>query len=159
MFLVPIEGDIVHTVDGADFTVIEYSNFKSNGPCVYVKGESSTTPIYFFDIQSVNGIKVSFNSQSKVLEALGHFKRKIHLPQKHDKIKVDGSDEFIKVSTLKLHSRSLGLSRGLLVIGEDDEAYSLQQIVEIKRPIGESYFDKKKFNKLYKDYLGYKDKK
>jgi hypothetical protein len=159
MFVVPVEGDVINTVDGGEFITVSYTNYKNNGPCVYVKGESTTTPIYFFDIQSINGIKVAFNSQAKILEALGHFKRKIHLPQKHDKIKVEGNEDFIKVSTLKLHSRSLGLSRGLLVVGEDGEAYSLQQITEIKRPIGESFFDGKRFKKLYKDYLGYKEKK
>jgi len=159
MYLVPIKGDQIQTSDGAEFTVSEYSNFKSSGPCVYVTSESTVAPIYFFDIQSVNGVKVSYNTQSKVLEALGHFKRKIHLPQKHDKIQVDGSEDYIKVDAIKLHSRSLGLSRGMLIIGSDGEHYSLQQITHIKRPIGDSFFDRKKFLKMYDDYLGYKDKK
>ena len=155
MYIVPIVNDIVTTADGAEFTVQDYSNFRNQGPAVYVAHESKAMPIYFFDIATVNGIKVEYNNQSKVLEVLGHFKRKIHLPQKHDKIKVIGSEDFIKVSGVKLHSRSLGLSRGLLIMGEDGEAYSIQQIEDIKRPIGDSFFDVKKWNKLYKEYKGH----
>jgi hypothetical protein len=158
MFIVPIDGDKVTTADGVEFEVTDYSNFRNQGPCVYVAHESSAMPIYFFDIASVNGVKVEYNQQSKVLEVQGHFKRKIHLPQKHDKIQITGSEDWIKVTGVKLHSRSLGLSRGLLIIGEDGEAYSIQQIQAIKRPIGDSFFDYKRFNKLYKEYRGHDHK-
>lgn len=157
MWVVPIAGDTINTVDGGDYIVSEYTNFKSVGPACYVEHEAKMVVIYFMDIQSLNGVKVEYNAQSKVLEALGKFKRKIHLPQKHDKIQVDGSEDFIKVQNIKLHSRSLGLSRGLLIIGEDGEAYSLQSIANIKRPVGDSFFDRKRFNKFYHDYEGHKD--
>jgi hypothetical protein len=157
MWIVPIKGDSIVSKDGTDYIVDSYNNFKASGPAVLIEQEGKVTPIYFVDIQSVNGVNVEFNNQSKVLEALGKFKRKIHLPQKHDKIIVKGSEDYIKVANLKLHSKSLGLSRGLLVIGEDGEAYSLQLIQTIKRPVGDSFFDRKKFLKFYDDYIGHKD--
>lgn len=158
MIIVPILKDIIVTTDNVELIVNDYSNFKTAGPCVYATPSEGgkPMPVYFLDIASVNGVKVEFNNQSKVLEVLGHFKRKIHLPQKHDKIEING--EFIKVDNVKLHSKPLGLSRGLLIIGADDEAYSLQQISNIKRPIGDSYFDEKHFKKLYKEYLGFEHK-
>ena len=153
MYIVPIDKDNIVTTDGAEVEVTDYSNFKPSGPCVFVAGEKTSMPIYFQDIASINGVKVDYNNSSKVLEPLGHFKRKIHLPQKHDKIMVKG--EWIKVNGVKLHSRSLGLSRGLLIMGEDGEAYALQQVEDIKRPIGDSYFDKKRFLKIYSEYKGH----
>jgi hypothetical protein len=158
MWCVPIKNDIIKTTDGIEFAVIEYSNFKDKGPVVYCKHDSVTSPIYFFDIAEINDIKVSFNTQSKILEALGNLKRKIHLPQKHDKITVlvDGEELIKKVANIKLHSRSIGLSKGMLIIDSEGDHYSLQQIIDIKRPIGDHDFDQKKFKKIYHDYLGYK---
>ena len=152
MYIVPIDDDIITTSDGTEFEVAGFSNFRDAGPAVYVAHEGKTMPIYFADIVTVNGTGVEYNKQSKVLEVTGHFKRKIHLPQKHEKIMVSGSEDWIKVAGVKLHSRPLGLSRGLLVIGEDGEAYSLQQIDGIRRPVGDSFFDKKRFIKMYKEY-------
>jgi hypothetical protein len=155
MYVVPIKGDLIKTIDGAEFTVAEYTNFKSRGPAVYVEQESSSNAlaIYFFDIEELNGIKVTYNSSTKILSALGHFKRKQHLPQKHDIITTEDTKTF-KVSDLKLHNRKYGLSHGLLIIGSDDEVYSLKDIVAIKRSFGDSFFDKKQFQKTYSDYLG-----
>lgn len=170
MFIVPIKGDVIQTVDDGEFTVAAYSNFKSKGPCIYAQSDtdnsSSNVPIYFFDIKQLNGIKIEFNNASKILNALGFFKRKQHLPQKHDTIFVDDEDseeeevkqKKVKVKELKLHNRNLGLSKGLLVIGEDDQPYSLSSINKIKRFSGDSFFDKAKFQKLYSDYLGYNGK-
>ena len=165
MLIVPIKGDVIKTSDDSEFTVEAYSNFKNKGPAVYVEhgaGEK-TLPIYFFDIIEVNGIKVEFNNMSKVLNALGFMKRKQHLPQKHDVITVEDSEneseesttKKVKVTELKLHNRNLGLSRGLIIVGDDDNNYSLKDIKAIKRASGDSYFDKNKFVKIYKDYLGY----
>jgi len=173
MWVVPIKGDVVRTSDDTEFTVEAYSNFKGKGPCVYVEhtGGDKTLPIYFFDIESVNGIKVEFNNQSKIMNAMGYMKRKQHLPQKHDTITVadygvgEESDDKepktkkVKVNELKLHNRNLGLSRGLLIIADDDEVYSLKDIITIKRVSGDSYFDATKFQKIYTDYLGYREKR
>lgn len=155
MYVVPVKGDLIRTTDGGEFTVSEFSNFKSKGPAVYVEQENSSNAlaIYFFDIEELNGIKVSYNTQTKVLNAQGHLKRKQHLPQKHDTI-INEDTKTFKVAELKLHNRKYGLSHGLLIIGDDDEAYSLRDIVAIKRSFGDSFFDKKHFQKTYSDYLG-----
>ncbi len=176
MLVVPIKGDIITTEDDNEFTVAGFTNFKNKGPAIYVKSnpdsDSQTTlPIYFFDIKNLNGIKVEFNNTSKVLNALGMFKRKHHLPQKDDYIFIDIDEEDddteedkdatskkVKVKDLKLHNKNIGLSRGLVVLGDDGVVYSLQSINRIKRSHGDSFFDKSQFLKLYKDYLGYNGK-
>jgi hypothetical protein len=164
MLVVPINGDIITTEDDNEFTVAGFTNFKDKGPAVYVKSNDdtkATLPIYFFDIKNLNGIKVEFNNSSKVLNALGIIKRKIHLPQKEDSIFIERDDENeteVKVKELKLHNKNIGLSRGLVVIGDDKVVYSLGSINRIKRTHGDSFFDKAKFLKLYTDYLGYNGK-
>jgi hypothetical protein len=155
MWAVPIDGDNITTADNLDFTVIGFTNLKSKGPAVYVESEteSKAPPVYFFDIKKVNGVEVDFPSTSKILNAVGFLKRKIHLPQKHDVILVNGKE--VKVKELKLHNKNLGLSRGLVIIDEDGDKYSLTDIEDIQRVRGDSFFDKKKFQKIYMDYLGY----
>ncbi len=177
MLVLPIKGDIITTEDDNEFTVAGFTNFKDKGPAIYVKSnpdaEAKTTlPIYFFDIKNLNGIKVEFNNSSKVLNALGMLKRKHHLPQKDDYIFIEideddndeeesntnSSSKKVKVKDLKLHNKNIGLSRGLVVLGDDGVVYSLQSINRIKRSHGDSFFDKSQFLKLYKDYLGYNGK-
>jgi|688.fasta_scaffold07849_5 hypothetical protein len=174
MLVVPIKGDIITTEDGDEFTVAGFTNFRDKGPAVYVKSNpdsesKSTLPIYFFDIKNLNGIKVEFNNSSKVLNALGMLKRKLHLPQKDDYIIIeiddddkeedtDTSTKKVKVKELKLHNKNIGLSRGLVILGDDAVIYSLESINRIKRSHGDSFFDKSQFLKLYKDYLGYNGK-
>lgn len=178
MLVVPIKGDIITTEDDNEFTVAGFTNFKNKGPAVYVQSSSSdasdtksTLPIYFFDIKNLNGIKVEFNNTSKVLNALGMLKRKLHLPQKDDYIFITSSDDDddndnedgkkdtkVKVKELKLHNKNIGLSRGLVVLSDDGVVYSLGSINRIKRSHGDSFFDKSQFLKLYKDYLGYNGK-
>ncbi|MEM2159599.1 MAG: hypothetical protein QXN55_01440 [Candidatus Nitrosotenuis sp.] len=157
MFVVPIKSDIIKTKDGGIFTVLEYTNFKSKGPAVYVKAETPFV-IYFFDIDEINDVKVDFNGTTKVFTALGHLKRKIHLPQKHDTITlIDGDDEkTVLVETLKLHSKTIGLSRGLVFIDKDGDRHSLSEIGDIERSTGTSFFDRKKFARMYTDYFGEK---
>lgn len=169
MWVVPIAGDNITTTDNVQATVKSYSNFKSKGPCVYVEsdsGEKVAAPIYFFDIKELNGVQVEYPSSSKILNAMGFLKRKLHLPQKHDVITVHKKEHNeeeaesaptikVKVRELKLHNRNIGLSRGLVIIGEDDEQYSLGDILDIKRVSGDSYFDQKKFMRTYDDYVGY----
>lgn len=168
MWIVPIKNDIITTTDDTEFTVTGYTNYKSKGPCVYVTHSSgdSAVSVYFFDIKQLNGVKVEFNNASKILNSLGFVKRKIHLPQKHDVIYVDDTNEDeegnetivqkkIKVEDIKLHNRNMGLSRGMLIVGDDDVLYPLKSINRIKRTGGDSYFDKSRFVKTYVDYLGY----
>lgn len=130
---------------------------KINGPAVYVQSEDKQIPIYFFDIVELNGIKVLYSSTMRILEAHGNLKRKVHLPQKGDKIVIKQDDELItkKVETLKLHSRSIGLSRGLIIIDDSGDHISLSQITDIKRKFNDKLFDKYRFMKLYTDYMGY----
>jgi hypothetical protein len=157
MFVVPIKNDIIKTKDGGTFTVLEYTNFKSKGPAVYVKADTPFV-IYFFDIDEINDVKVDFNGATKVFSALGHLKRKIHLPQKHDTVTlIDGDNEkTLLVETLKLHSKSIGLSRGLVFIDSEGNKHSLGSIGDIERSTGTSFFDRKKFAHLYRDYFGEK---
>lgn len=93
----------------------------------------------------------------RILEAHGDLKRRVHLPQKGDKIVIKDDNDLItkKVDTLKLHSRSIGLSRGLIIVDENGEHIALNQIQDIKRKFNEKLFDKYRFMKLYKDYMGY----
>lgn len=168
MWIVPIKNDVITTTDDVQFTVTGYTNYKAKGPAVYVDHSSgdSSVPVYFFDIKELNGIKVEFNSSSKILNSLGFVKRKFHLPQKHDIIYVDDTKEDedgtesttqkkVKVEEIKLHNRNMGLSRGMLIVGDDEVLYPLKSINRIKRTSGDSYFDKTRFVKTYVDYLGY----
>ena len=70
----------------------------------------------------------------------------------------DTSTKKVKVKELKLHNKNIGLSRGLVILGDDAVIYSLESINRIKRSHGDSFFDKSQFLKLYKDYLGYNGK-
>jgi len=165
MFVVPLANDKIENRDGESFTVLSYTNFKSTGPAVYAQYEVSSQPIliYFFDITKINGVSVDFIRGSKVLNANGHIKRKIHIPQKHDTLIVvkkhtelvsDEHDRVI-VQDLKLHNKMIGISMGMVVKGDDENAYRLEDIVDIKRAAGGDFFNRKKFLKIYSDYRGY----
>lgn len=177
MLVVPLKGDRIVTKDGASLLVEGYTNFKNRGPAVYCSstnaefnsGDGQFIAIYFFDIDKINDVRVEFNSSSKVLNALGRLKRKIHLPQQHDLIEVfkpsnneDGSkSQFdksakVKVSGLKLHSKKYGIAKGLLIEDEDKNVYLLDEILDIEREIGNSLFNKKLFLKIYGEYVGHK---
>ena len=158
MLVVPLTNDTIKTKDGAELKVLAFSNFKSKGPVVYVEHEAGTPAvvIYYFDIEKINDVRVEFNTSSKVFSSLGFIKRKFHLPQPGDVITI--SDREAKVKSLKLHSKSVGLSQGLLVKADDGEYYTLSQIDGIKRSNGTEDFDKKKFLRFYSEYKdkGYK---
>lgn len=158
MLVVPVSGDTITTKDGAEIKVLSFTNFKSKGPAVYVEHEAGipAVVIYFFDIEKINGTRVEFNTSSKVFSSLGFIKRKFHLPQPGDELTV--GDKSIKVKSLKLHSKNLGLTQGLLVRDSDGIYYTLTQIDGIKRSNGTDTFDKKKFLAFYSEYKdkGYK---
>lgn len=163
MLVVPIKGDRITTKDSLEFTVDSYTNFKPD-PAVYVDVPRGQNPIvYFQDVDLINGVKVEYNKSSKVFTALGIIKRKHHLPQPKDIITVDrpggpedAGDDDTTVKTPKLHSRAIGLSRGLVIIDTDDNVFSLGDIVDIDRDVGGDSFDRQKFTRYYKDYLGRK---
>lgn len=161
MLVVPLKGDSITTTDGPKFTVDSYTNFKTD-PAVYVevpRGQNSI--VYFQDIEEINGVKVEYNKSSKVFTALGVIKRKYNLPQPKDTITVerpggpdDAGDDDSEVKTPKLHSKAIGLSRGLVIIDKEDNVFSLGDIIEIDRSVGGEHFDRKKFLRYYKDYTG-----
>lgn len=165
MNVVPLSGDNIETTDGGLYTVVSYTNYKPKGPAVYVTvqgaEQTSATPvIYFFDIQKIQDVHVEFDNSSKTFKAAGKIKRLYHLPQVNDKISIlkddtpaDKDNDVIKVEKLKLHNKSEGISKGLLICGEDT-CYMLDDILAIDRVIGSDSFDRRKFLKLYKDYTG-----
>ena len=165
MFVVPLNKDVIITSDGYQYKVIEYTNFKDAGPAVYVSEQGVKTPklVYFTDITSLNGVKVEYSKQTKLLKALGRVDRPIHLPQPDDSIVVlsdniavdTNSPETHEVVGLKLKSKSAGISKGLVVVVDDVEKYiKLSNILDIKRAIGSSEFNRDLFKALYKDYMG-----
>jgi hypothetical protein len=164
MFVVPLPKDVITTKDGAELEVITYTNFKTKGPAVYVEHQPGTPAvvIYFFDIEKINGVRVDLNGSSKVFNALGKIKRRFHLPQPNDQITVSKSSEespdgtdIVEVQTLKLHSRNLGLSKGLLIQDKDKTYHRLNDILDLKRAVGGDTFNKKAFLRLYSEYRGY----
>mgnify|MGYP003588707629 FL=1 len=162
MLVVPLPKDTITTKDGAELEVIAYTNFKSKGPAVYVEHQAGTpaVAVYFFDIEKINGVRVEFNTSSKVFTALGNIKRKIHLPQPNDQIIIQSADpeaepDIIEVKDLKLHSKQIGLGHGMVIRDKDGKVFRLADVFDIKRAVGGDSFDKKKFLKLYSEYRGY----
>lgn len=166
MFVVPLPKDVITTKDGAELEVITYTNFKSKGPAVYVEHNPGTPAviIYFFDIEKINGVRVELNNSSKVFNALGKIKRRFHLPQSNDQlvIKKDAENpdesDIVAVKELKLHSKNLGLSKGLLVRDKDGTYYRLDDIQDIKPAVGGDSFNRRKFLRYYSEYRGYTGK-
>lgn len=170
MQIVPLPGDTIVTKDGAELLVAGYNNFKSKGPAVFCKESEQNSQfitVYFFDIEKINDVRVEFSNSSKIFNALGRVKRKIHLPQPHDFIFVfgknegDENDNFndskkVKVVGYKLHNKKNGISKGLLIEDEDKNVYMLDEVLDLKREIGTTYFERKHFLRIYKDYLGHK---
>ena len=155
MLIVPIEKDTIKTKDNLIYKVVEYTNYKDGGPAVYgkVKGDKTLTLIYFFDIVEINGVPVEFVKGAKVFNALGKIFRAQHLPQPDDKLIIADEKE-VEVKSLKLRSKTIGPSKGLLVKDDNDDYYRLKQITDIERNLHDDRFDKAEFMKLYHDYLG-----
>jgi hypothetical protein len=166
MWVVPLPTDIITTTDDQQYEVKHFSNYKAKGPCALVKPVDGTTEqllsVYFFDIKLLNDVEVDFPQGPKVLNSLGVIKRTIQLPQKHDELTIFDSEtetsKKVKVKELKLHNKNIGLSKGLVVISDDGDRYSLRAITAIERDSGDSFFDKKKFQKIYAEYLGHESK-
>lgn len=161
-FIVPVTGDKLKIVDNdSQFVVTSYTNMKTE-PAVYVNAqEGENNVVYFYDISEINDVKVDFNRSSKTFDSLGILKRKFNLPQPGDTITVrkktpDGEleDSDVIVKNIKLHNKSEGISRGLVVCDEDT-CYDLLSIKNIIRKTGSEKFDLKKFQKYYFDYLPY----
>lgn len=162
MIIVPIAKDVIETDDGS-YRVIEYTNFKHGGPAVYAKLNNSKDIIivYFFDIESINGTKVEYQSSSKCFNALGKITREQHLPQPDDKITTltDGVDdidskETSEVVSVKLKSKALGVNKGMFVKDDNGNYFRLKQILDIKPSLGGTSFNRESFLSIYKDYIG-----
>lgn len=164
MFVVPLAKDVIVTADGYTYRVLEYTNFKEAGPAVYVLEKGVKTPklVYFADITSLNGVKVEYSRQTKLLKTFGRLDRTVHLPQPDDSVTVltddissDDSPEVYEVLGLKLKSKSAGISKGLVIHVDGQPKYvKLSSILDIKRSIGSSQFNRAQFKAIYKDYMG-----
>lgn len=162
MLIVPLKNDKIETKDGVSFKVLSYTNYRDKGPAVYVE-HTATVPsdaVYFFDIAKINGISVEFIPGQKVFRSLGRVKRAIQLPQPGDVLTWRGENgsEDLTVKSLKLHKRG-DLAKGLLVqaINTDtDDSYfvRMDQIMDLKRDIGNDMFSRDKFLRYYSDYQG-----
>jgi len=162
MLIVPLKGDKIETKDGVSFQVLSYTNYRDKGPAVYVEHTPSvpSDAVYFFDIQKINGKTVELLNGPKVFRSLGPLKRKWQLPQPNDTVtwRGAGGTADIQVKNLKLHKRG-ELSKGLLIVGVDPETEEqvfvrLNQIIDLKRDIGNDLFSRDRFLTYYADYQG-----
>jgi len=157
MFVVPLSGDVVEIDGGVKYTVLSYSAYK-NQPAVYVETEGAATDSVSFDsIKTINGTPVAL-TPGKVFRADSLVKRKVQLPQKDDKIVVDGRT--LKVKAIKLRQQGK-LTDGVMVAAEDQETNQpvtvrMANIERIARANGDKDFARTTFRSLYKDYFGHK---
>lgn len=160
MLVVPIKGDKIKTSDNSEIRVVSsYTSLKQQ-PAVYLdKSTSYDSYVYFSDIVEINGVRVEYESSSKLFSALGPLKRKYNLPQPKDVIKIKLIEtsfkeevEEVEVTSLKLHNKNIGPTRGLLVCSKNAN-YDLSEVLDIDRKNGFEQFNKKKFQDYYIDYL------
>jgi len=165
MLVVPIAKDTIHTKDGVEYKVVEYTNYKEIGPAVYakLKGNKELSVVYFNDIDKINKTKVEYQRGSKVFLALGNLHRKFQLPQpdddalfaeKYSHSEEDSDKETVDIDSLKLKSKSLGINKGLFVKSVDGEYYRLKHLLNLTPSLGGSKFDRDAFLNYYKDYIG-----
>lgn len=163
MLVVPLEKDTIVTTDGETLRVVAYTNYKDGGPAVYArpKGSKVNVLVYFFDIESINKVRVEFQRGSKVFRALGKIDRKYHLPQPDDKAtiltkEIDSTDDKyrVEIASLKLKAKSLGNAKGMFFRDTTGKYHRIQQILDIDRSIGSDSFDRSEFLSYYKDYIG-----
>ena len=164
MFVVPLKGDKIETKDGIEFTVLSFSNYRDKGPAVYVEHTPSvpSDAVYFFDINKINDKIVEYIPGAKVFRAAGELKRKYQLPQVNDVVTYRGKEGTVSmtVSALKLHKKG-ELAKGMFIVGtkEDDEEggkqyIRLDQLIDVKRDIGNDMFSRDRFLSYYDDYRG-----
>jgi len=159
MFVVPLSGDVVTVEGGVKYTVLSYAAYRDQ-PAVYVESadeSTSTKNIVFDSIKSINGTPTKLTS-GKVFGVASLVKRKIQLPQKNDKVIVDGKT--LKVVDLKLRQQGK-LTDGMVIIAVDEDTNQqvnvrMASIEQINRADGDKDFARSMFMALYKDYLGAK---
>jgi hypothetical protein len=159
MLIVPVKGDRIRTKDDSQYhRVSSFSSLKDE-PAVYIKPAGTDPFVYFSDIVEINGVRVEYDSSSKVFNALGPLKIKYNIPQPKDSIFVklldvpfkDEKEEFV-VTAIRLHSKKYGENKGLMVICKDN-AFSISEIISIDRSNWTEPFDREKFKSYYFDYL------
>ena len=162
MLVIPMRGDTIETKDGVTFQVLSYTNYRDKGPAVYVQHTPAvpSDAVYFFDITKINGKTVEFLKGPKIFRSLGPLSRKYQLPQPNDTVTWRSPDGVADatVKSYKLHKRG-ELSKGLLIVAMDTGAQEqvfirLDQIIDVKRDIGNDLFSRDKFLKYYADYRG-----
>lgn len=160
MLVVPVRGDKIKTSDNSDIRIVSTYTSLKDQPAVYLEKSTSTDAyVYFSDIVEINGVRVEYESGSKVFSALGPLKRKYNLPQPKDTIRIKLIEtsfkeeiEEVEVDSLKLHNKIIGATRGLLVCSKDSN-YNLAEIISVDRKAGYEKFDRDKFCAYYIDYL------
>lgn len=165
MLIIPVRGDKIRTKDDSEYKyVTSYSSLKSE-PAVYVRPAGIDSFVLFDQIIEINGVKVEYDSSSKVFNSLGPIKRKFNIPQPKDIISVKLIDasfnkevENFEVTGIKLHSKKYGSDRGLLIITKDGE-FTINEILNIERTGWYEKFDFGKFKSYYFDYLPIRHRK
>lgn len=159
MLVIPISGDRIKTKDSGDIRKVSSFSSLKDEPAVYVKPGGSDNYVYFSDIVEINGVRVEYNTDSKVFDALGPLKRRFNIPQPKDTIKVKLVDvpykddlEELEVTSLRLHSKKYGEGRGLLVITKEGE-FSLADLKDVIHRDWKEQFVEQRFKKYYQDYL------
>ena len=167
MLVVPVKGDRIKTTDDSVVrTVSSYTSLKDE-PAVYLTASSDELAgdnfVFFDKIVEINGVRVEYDDSSKMFKAMGPLKRRYHLPQAKDKIKIKLMDvdfkddvEDMTVTGLRLHSKRYGPGRGLLVITQEGQ-FSLKELLDIDAALGK--FDVRRFQRYYFDYLPYEKPK
>lgn len=162
MIIVPVKGDTIETKEGVTFRVMSYNNYREKGPAVHVEHtpQVPSDAVYFFDVNKINGTTVEYITGSKVFKSVGSVRRKWQLPQINDTVTFKGPTGPLELPVvgLKLHKRG-DLAKGLLVVCEDKESdqkfyVRLDQILDLKRDIGNDLFSRDSFLTYYKDYRG-----
>ena len=159
MFVVPVKGDKIRTKDDSSVLIVSSFSSLKDEPAVYVNPKGNEPYVYFSDIVEINGVRVEYNSESKIFDSLGPLRRKFNLPQPKDTIKVklidvpykDEVEDFI-VTGLRLHSKKYGENRGLLVICKEGQ-FSLGDLIMIDRSSWSERFKQQEYKKYYFDYL------
>ncbi len=164
MLIVPLKGDKIETKDGVSFKVLSYTNYRDKGPAVYVEHTPAvpSDAVYFFDIGKINGKTVEYMAGPKIFRSIGPLKRRLQLPQPNDTVtwRSSAGPADARVKGYKLHKKG-ELSKGLLIVAEDTDAQEtvyirLDQLIDLKRDIGNDLFSRDKFLSYYSDYRGSK---
>jgi hypothetical protein len=176
MYVIPLPGDSITTDDDHTFIVQSFTNFKPEGPAVYVQTDDKVNFFYFSSIKKINGVHVKYSVRDgKVFVTSGVFKRKgkpgdYTLPQKNDIIfaHINGEVQKLKVVKYNIMHKAGDYAKGLRIIGllqseevdEDAEPVIilLSQLVDVQAAIGHRAFNRAAFSKLYHEYYPLKGK-